>query len=271
MSTADDPAPDQGGDKPRLMTSREIRRRIEADQQAEERLFIPSPPIERLLWQVCGAWETVIEQIRFFRYVLAEDPPTDPPFFYPDGEHVARDMRRIARKINVRLPSDTEWTAECESAKAMRDDLGHMLHFISIEGATPNQTVTLLRVPYREPDEMTQSDGWAQHSRRTVTITEHEARDVLAGLSYVNNCIYALRMFGIEFAVWPDGRSIDSVLEIMPWWLDDWGPEPGEPGWTYPTMRQVRLRPKAEYDAASRKAARVLTAEGSPVKRLQPG
>ncbi|MFJ1455182.1 hypothetical protein [Nocardia sp. N2S4-5] len=248
-SEGDDARDDGSGTSPRL-TADEIRRQIRANQQAEERLFVPSPIIDRLLWQVCGAWETVIEQVRFFHYVLAEDPPTDPPFVHPDGENVARDMRRIARKVNLRLPSDSEWTAECKRAKAMRDDLGHMLHFKSIDGSTPNQSVTLLRVPYREPDEMTVRDGWAWHNRRTITITERDAREVLAGLSYVNDCIFALRKFGVEFAVWPDNRSIEIVLRIMPWWLDEWGAKPGEDGWACPTMRQVRVRPKAEFDAS---------------------
>ncbi|MBF6335874.1 hypothetical protein IU450_08245 [Nocardia abscessus] len=250
MSTADDAASEQEPERNLAAELDEVRKTIEANQRAADRLWVPSSVIERLLWQVCGAWETVIEQVRFFHYVLHENPPIEPPFPHPDGENVARDMRRIAKKTNLRLPGNTIWTEECKRAKAMRDNLGHMLHFKSIDGTTPDQSVTLLRVPYREPDEMSTSNGWARHNRVTVTITEQEAREVLAGLSYVNDCIFALRKFGIEFATWPDGRSTDSVLGLVQWWLDDWGPTPGEDGWTAPTMRQLRIRSKAEFDAS---------------------
>lgn len=251
MTITDETAPDEG-DSTRNLASEtdEIRRTIEANRRAAERLFVPSPIIERLLWQVCGAWETVIEEVRFLHYALAEEPPTRPPFVHPDGENVARDMRRIARKINLRLPNDTLWTAECKRAKAMRDNLGHMLHFKSIEGTTPEQAVTLLRVPFREPDEMSRDGGWVQHRRTTVTITEQEAREVLADLRYVRDSLFALRKFGLEFSHWSDDRSTRSVLGLMMWWLDDWGPEPGEPGWAYPAMGQLRIRPKAEFDAS---------------------
>lgn len=262
---ADDQTPDTGDDAASRLD--DARRRIEENQRIAEQWFDePSTDIYRLLWQVCGAWETVIEEVRFFHYVLAEDPPTDPPFVYPDGENVARDLRRITRKLNLRLPSDTEWTDECKRAKAMRDDLGHMLHFKSVTGETPNQTVTLLRVPYREPDEMRvekgsvgrwdresqtyvpeRETGWAFHNRKTVTITEGEACEVLAGLRYVKACIFALRKFGMQFAVWGDTKDIGYVLGILPWWLDDWGPRPGENGWTVPTMRQLRAIPQHEY------------------------
>lgn len=226
----------------------EVRRQIEESQRVAEGWFDePSTDIYRLLWQVCGAWETVIEEVRFFHYVLKEDPPTDPPFVHPDGEHVARDLRRIMRKLNLRLPSDTEWTDECKRAKSMRDDLGHMLHFTSISGETPNQVVTVLRVPYREPDEMSTDGAWARHDRKTVTITEGEAREVLAGLKYVKASIFALRKFGMEFNTWPDTKDIEFVLRILPWWLDDWGPRLGESGWSVPTMRQLRVIPQAEY------------------------
>ncbi|MDL9947766.1 hypothetical protein QSJ19_19720 [Gordonia sp. ABSL11-1] len=224
-----------------------IWRQVQANERAAARLFWPSPIIERLLWQVCGAWETVIEEVRFFRYVIEENPPTEPPFVYPDGDNVARDLRRIARWLNIRLPSETEWTAECKRAKAMRDDLGHMLHFTSISGETPNQSVTIRRVPYREPDEMRIDSGWAMHNRKTVTITEAEAGEVLAGLKYVNDSIFALRKFGMEFSTDPDNDGIRDVLGILPWWLDDWGPRPGEEGWTVPTMRQLRVLPQHDY------------------------
>lgn len=250
MNGADDHHPNENGDEPFLKSADEVRRTIQANQRASEGVFIPSPIIERLLWQVCGAWETVIEEVRFFHYILKEDPPTEPPFVYPDGENVARDMRRIAKKLNLRLPSDTIWTSECKSAKAMRDDLGHMLHFKAIVGETPDQTVTLLRVPYKEPDEMSTDGCWARHNRRTVTITEREAREVLAGLSYVRDSLFALRKFGVAFNTWPDDRKIDNVLQLLRWWLDEWGPQPGASGWKYPTMRQLRILPKAEYDAS---------------------
>ncbi|MFE3444176.1 hypothetical protein ACFXNW_14190 [Nocardia sp. NPDC059180] len=246
MSTADDAARERN-----LSTELdEVRKTIEANQRAADRLWVPSPVIERLLWQVCGAWETVIEQVRFFHYAMHENPPTEPPFPHPDGENVARDMRRIARKINLRLPNNTIWTDECKRAKEMRDNLGHMLHFKSIDGTTPDQSVTLLRVPYREPDEMSTSNGWARHNRVAVTITEQDAREVLTGLQYVHDCVFALRKFGVEFATWPDSRSTESVFGLMLWWIDDWGPKPGEAGCAAPTMRQLRIVPKAEFDAS---------------------
>jgi len=65
-----------------------------------------------------------------------------------------------------------------------------------MEGSTPNQAVTLLRVRFREPDEMSTSGGWARHNRTTVTITERDAREVLAGLRYVRDCLSAFRNFG---------------------------------------------------------------------------
>lgn len=233
-----------------LPTHEQIQAKIAANKRAADRLWIPSPIIEHLLWQVCGAWETVVEQVRFFHYVLHENPPTEPPFPHPDGDNVARDMRRIARKINLQLPSNTIWTDECKRAKEMRDHLGHMLHFKSLNGETPTQSVTLLRVPYKESDEMRTDGGWAMHRRHEVTITEADARDVLAGLSYVNDSIFALRKFGLEFNTWPDTRSTDSVFGLMRWWVDEWGPKPGEDGWTAPTMRQLRIAPKAEFDAS---------------------
>ncbi|QKT13236.1 hypothetical protein [Rhodococcus sp. W8901] len=171
MRSTEGSTSDQFDDQPSLAaTMEEGLRQIEANHRAAERLFVPSLVVERLLWQVCGAWETVIEEVRFFHYALAEEPPTEPPFVHPDGENVARDMRRLARKLNLRLPANTMWTAECKRAKEMRDNLGHMLHFKSITGTTPDQTVTLLRVPFREPDEMSTDGGWAQHNRVTVTI-----------------------------------------------------------------------------------------------------
>lgn len=245
----------QSSETPRLSPD-EVRQKILANKRIAEELFIPSPIIERLLWQVCGAWETVIEQVRFFQYVLKETPPVKPPFIYPDGENVAHDMRRIARELNLRVESDSMWTEPCKAAKAMRDDLGHMLHFTSIEGVTPDQSVTLLRVPYREPDEMTTDGQWARHNRKTVTITESQAREVLAGLKWVNASIFALRKFGMEFASWPDDKSVDLVITILPWWLDDWGPRPGAAGWSYPTMRQLRIGPQADYIASLPEAMR---------------
>ena len=245
----------------------EFERQIEASERVADEWFSePSTEICRLLWQVCGAWETVIEEVRFLRYNIAENPPTEPPFFYPDGEHIARDLRRVARKLNLRLPSKTEWTDECKRAKSMRDDLGHLLQFTSVTGQSPNQSVTVLRVPYWEPNEMTVTMGgiglwdeesqtsvtthearWAIHNRKTVTITEAEAREVLAGLKYVKACIFALRKFGMQFAVWGDTKDVGYVLGILPWWLDDWGPRPGENGWTVPTMRQLRTIPQHDY------------------------
>jgi hypothetical protein len=132
----------------------------------------------------------------------------------------------------------------------MRDNLGHMLHFKSIEGTSPNQSVTLLRVSYREPDEMRTDAGYAMHRRHEVTITEQDARTMLTELHYVFRSIRALHKFGVEFAIWPDTKSIDDVVELMPWWLDDWGPQPGEEGWTAPTMGQLRIVPKAKFDAS---------------------
>lgn len=230
--------------------SNEVWRAIEESERAAARLFWPSPIIERLLWQVCGAWETVIEEARFFHYVLDEDPPTAPPFPRPDGENVARDLRRIGRKLNLRLPRDDAWTDECKRAKTMRDDLGHMLHFLSITGETPEQSVTIRRVPYKEPDEMSTDGTWARHNRKDVTITETEAREVLAGLKYVNDSIFALRKFGMEFAAWTDNHDTREVLGIMPWWLEDWGPEPGQPGWKVPTMGELRSIPQHEFIAS---------------------
>lgn len=228
----------------------EVWETIEANRQAADRLWAPSSVIERLLWQVSGAWETVIEEVRLFQYALHETPPTKPPFVYPDGANVAPDMRGIAKKINLRLPSDTIWTDECKRAKAMRDNLGHMLHFKSIDGATPNQSVTLLRVSFKQADEMRTDTGYAMHRRHEVTITEQDAQTMLAELHYVYRSVRALHKFGVEFATWPDSRSTDSVLELMQWWLDDWGPKPGEDGWAAPTMRQLRIAPKAEFDAS---------------------
>lgn len=240
------------GSSPLMDHLREVEANAKVHRAAERAVFEPSPVIEHLLWQVCGAWETIVEQVRFFRYVVAETTPTEAPFVEPDGARLPRHLRRIACDLNLRLPSRSEWTAECKAAKSMRDDLGHMLHFKSIEGTTPDQVVALLRVPYREPDEMTTSDDghWATHNRKTVVITEQDARAVLAGLKYVNDSIFALRKFGMEFAVRPDDMSTGDVLPILPWWLDDWGPKPGEPDWNPPTMGQLRLRPKAEYDAS---------------------
>ncbi|WP_032406681.1 hypothetical protein [Rhodococcoides fascians] len=244
-------APDNGDSDERLLkTADEVRRTIEANQRAEQLLFVPSPVFERLLWQVSGAWETAIEEIRFLRYATAETPPTTAPFVHPDGENVARDMRRMAKNLNLVLPNDTMWTDEVKRAKAMRDDLGHMLHFKSMEGVTPNQTATILRVAYKEPDEMSTDGGWARHERRTVTITEQDARAVLAGLQYVNRGLFALRKFGVEFSTWPDDRSVKDVLAILPWWVDAWGSQLRDEGWTAPAMRQLRIRPKAEFDAS---------------------
>ncbi|MFD6677664.1 hypothetical protein ACFWDA_25305 [Rhodococcus zopfii] len=253
MTTTDDTTPDEGESTRDLDAELdEGMRRIEENERAKERLFIPSPDITYLLWQVCGAWETVIEEVRFLHYTLSEEPPTVAPFVYPDGENVAKDMRKIARKVNLRLPSDTIWSAECKRAKEMRDHLGHMLHFKSIKGTSPDQTVELSRVPYRQPDEMSTDGGWARHLRITITITEQEAREVLADLRYVNDSLFALRKFGMEFNTWADSHSIDSVMRLLTWWVDDWGPEPqhGDTDWVRPTMGQLRIRPKAEFDAS---------------------
>ncbi|MBF6161046.1 hypothetical protein [Nocardia cyriacigeorgica] len=243
----------------------EVYNRIMANKKVEEQWWVPSPDIYLLLWQVCGAWETVVEHVRGLKYALKETPPTEAPFVWPDSKKVASDMRRLAKDVNLRLPSNTFWNEECDRARTMRDNLGHMLHFRSVEGQPPNQVVTVLRVPYFEPDEMSvrgnepielkpgEKDNRmkvAVHNRVTVTITAQDAREVLAGLEYVHSCIFAIRKFGIEFATWPDGRSTESVLELMRWWLDDWGPKPGEDGWAAPTMGQLRIRPKAEFDAS---------------------
>ncbi|MFT4043817.1 MAG: hypothetical protein QM673_11715 [Gordonia sp. (in: high G+C Gram-positive bacteria)] len=151
----DDTAPNNAIPRPADML-----RRIEDNQRvADEWLDAPSNDIYRLLWQVCGAWETVIEEVRFFRYVIEENPPTEPPFVHPSGGTVAKDLRRIAKWLNLRLPSETEWSRECKRAKVMRDDLGHMLHFRSVTGESPNQVVTLLRVPFCEPNEMRVEKG----------------------------------------------------------------------------------------------------------------
>lgn len=249
MTTGTDSAHDHDGTEKTggRATPDDIRREIMEQQRIAEAWFDdPSSDVYRLLWQVCGAWETVIEEVRFFHYVLDENPPTEPPFPHPDGENVARDLRRIARKLNLRLPSNTIWTDECKRAKSMRDDLGHMLHFTAVTGDRPNQAVEVLRVPYKEPDEMTTDGNWARHNRKKVTITQADARDVLAGLKFVKTSIFALRKFGVEFNIWPDTEDIEYVLRIMPWWLNDWG-QPGDPGWTVPTMRQLRVVPQAEY------------------------
>lgn len=250
MSNTENPEPHNHDDREPKRGPDDVRRASQANQRAAENAFIPSPDLSRLLWQVCGAWETVIEDVRFLQYTLKEAPPTDPPFVHPDGENVARNMRRIAKKINLRLPSDTIWTDQCKRAKTMRDHLGHMLRFTSFEGITPNQSATLLRVAYREADEMSTDSGWATHQRITVTITEQEAREVLADLKYVHDSLFALRKFGVGFATWPDTRSTEPVITLTRWWLDDWGPKPGEVGWTAPTMGQLRIRPKAEFDAS---------------------
>ncbi|MGY1870710.1 hypothetical protein [Nocardia gipuzkoensis] len=105
MSTADDAASEQEPERNLAAELDEVRKTIEANQRAADRLWVPSSVIERLLWQVCGAWETVIEQVRFFHYVLHENPPIEPPFPHPDGENVARDMRRIAKKTNFGCPA----------------------------------------------------------------------------------------------------------------------------------------------------------------------
>lgn len=243
----------------------EVWKTIEANQRAKDSLWKPSPVIEHLLWQVCGAWETVVEQVRGLKYSLKEIPPTKVPFVYPKSDEVAHDMRGIAEDVNLRLPSNAIWTEECERAKTMRDHLGHMLHFKSIDGKAPNQSVTVARVPWHAPDEMSivgeeERDfepgevdmrmKLAKHRRIEVTVTAEDARAVLKDLKYVYDCARALEKFGVQFNTWPDTKSLGEAVKLLPWWMDDWGPKPGEDGWSAPTMRLLRIAPKAEFDAS---------------------
>lgn len=57
MRSTEGSTSDQLDDQPSLAdTMEEGLRQIEANHRAAERLFVPSPVVERLLWQVCGAW-----------------------------------------------------------------------------------------------------------------------------------------------------------------------------------------------------------------------
>ena len=252
MTNTDDAASATSGEPERDLAGEleEGLRKIEANERAAADLWVPSPMIEHLLWQVCGAWETVVEKVRLFNYSLEETPPTTAPFVSPEGGTVARDMRRIARRVNLRLPGNSMWTDECERAKTMRDHLGHMLHFKSIDGTAPNQVVTLSRVPFREPDEMSTSGGMAMHRRIEITITAEDARGVLDDLSDVDKCIGALHKFGVQFNTRPDTWRIGAAADLLPWWLSDWGPIPDAPGYVEPTMRKLRIQPKADFDAS---------------------
>ncbi|MBY6675324.1 hypothetical protein HQ314_00140 [Rhodococcus sp. BP-332] len=229
----------------------EIRRKIEANERAADNLFVPSPTIERLLWQVVGGCETVVQETRALLYVNERVPSVGPDFTTVDPVKLPSKIRAAARQVNMRLPSKEIWTPEWKRAIAMRHDLAHMLHIAATEGTTPEQAVTIVRTAYKAPDEMTTDPtGLTRHRRVTVTITEREARVALEGLAFIHRCIDGLHRFGIRFATWQDDRSIESVLHVLPWWLSDWGPHPGESGWTAPTMRQLRIRPKAEFDAS---------------------
>lgn len=243
----------------------EVSSQIEANQRARDELWEPSPNIEHLLWQVCGAWETVVEQVRGLKYSLCQRPPTEPPFIRPQAARVHKDMRKLAKAVNLRLPNDSNWAEECERARAIRNHLGHMLHFKAIEGEPPDQVVRLSRVPYFEPDELSihgeeeqdlepgEDDNRmevAAHKRIEVTITADEARVVLADLKRVYNCIRAIERFGIQFNTWPDSKPVGDALDLLPWWCAEWGPERGEDGWSMPAMRDLRRVPKVDFDAS---------------------
>lgn len=240
----------------------EVLRTIKANQRAAEELWEPSPIIDHLLWQVCGGWETLVELVRGLKYTLLETPP---PFVNPAAKSVHKDMRKLAREVNLRLPSDTIWTTECDRARTMRHNLGHMLHFKSIDRKPPNPSVTLARVAYGDSDEMSvrgeeernfepgEADmrmKFSAHRRIEVTITADEARAVLKDIEDVHRCARAIYVFGIERRHWPDTKPLGQAAYQLPWWCEEWGPRPGDGGWKMPTMRQVRIVPKAEFDAS---------------------
>lgn len=207
---------------------------IEENQRIAKAAFYPSQVIERTMLQVMGGWEHVVEEVRFLKYVI-QDIPEKPTM--PDYDNPARDMRRLCRTLKLRVP-DTFWTAECKAIQQMRNDLGHMLHITAVEGDAPNRSVTFLRVPYRQPDEMTMVEGWARHGRIKVTQTEQQLIEALTNLRWLRDSCFAIRKFGMEFGDWADDRSIESVAGILPWWLPEWG----EPGCRELFMRDLRAK-----------------------------
>lgn len=202
----------------------------------EEWLSVPSPVIERLMWQVAGGWEQVAEEVRFFNYLVKDEPDA---IVLANRDKVAKDMRRIARRFGLRIPEG--WTEKCKSVQEIRNNLGHMLYIVSIDGEAPNRSVSFRRVPYLEPGEMKTEGGWISHNRVLTTYTERELVQALADLRWLKDCLFALRKFGHEFADWRDDRSITQVSRILPWWLPEWG----EPGSRELFMRDLRVQPNA--------------------------
>ncbi|WP_280244255.1 hypothetical protein [Nocardia abscessus] len=218
---------------PSLPTFDQIHKQIEENKRVEAEAFQPTEVLELLMLRVLGCWEHVVEDVRFFKYVVGEDPDA---VVFPDAENVAKDMRRIARKLNLRLP-EGYWTKECDEVRQIRNDLGHMLHIVSIEGEAPHRSVTFRRVPYRQPDEMTMDQNWAKHRRITVTQTEQQLIQAIHTLRWLKESVFALRKFGMEFSHWPNEKPLDITISLLQWWLPEWG----EPGSRELLMRDVRV------------------------------
>ncbi|MGW5514621.1 hypothetical protein [Nocardia africana] len=195
-----------------------IRRQIEENQRLEEEAFEPTDVLELLMLRVLGCWEHVVEDVRFLNYVVKDEPKA---VIYPNAKDVAKDMRRNGRKLNLRLPEDI-WTADCDKVREIRNDLGHMLHILSVEGESPNRVITFRRVPYMTPDEMTMDDNWARHGRIKVTQTEQQLRDALKTMRHLKDSVFALRKFGIEFNHWPNTRPLGTTVRLLKWWMPEW-------------------------------------------------
>ncbi|WP_124390525.1 hypothetical protein [Rhodococcus wratislaviensis] len=194
----------------------EIRRQIQYNERVRHAALLPSPMIERLVLQIIGGWSTLVEEVRFLRYNVANDPDGKEP--HPNADNLHRNIRKLGLLANLRLPGDNV-TAACQFVRQMRNDLAHMLYIDSITGDEPNRRLAFLR-----SGEMSYSgNGWVQHERKRVEVTEEDLRKALSEIKWLMDCCFAIRKVGWGISRYEEDEPIDFLHRLLPWWFEEWG------------------------------------------------
>lgn len=221
--------------------------RLAAHGDRERNSFKPSRQMERLALQILGCWQNLTGEVSWTRFEFAGiDGEWD------RGAGVPSELNRIATRIGIRWPHD-EIAAAIDQASKVRHKIAHMLYIVSIDGTSPNQTMTIARLgtgPGQRrakngaPAELAWRDEhWSEQKRHHETITEAQMREALEGIEWVwratGSLVRARQLIAMTTHL-PDSHEID---------LENWGLRFPQRSWfadpDHPTLGELRAKPSS--------------------------
>ncbi|PEH77283.1 hypothetical protein CRM89_15915 [Nocardia sp. FDAARGOS_372] len=201
----------------------------------EREAFIPSGSMEAQAWKVMGAWQALIEEVRFMRFQDNGHERAE-EVVHPNADQMPKMLRRLARVRGVRWPSDAV-SRICLETRELRNDLSHMVYIDTVSGAEPDRTMSFWRV-----GEMTFRDEvWSQQGRYRIEVTEQQLSDAIEGVHWIIMCCRMLSYLGDifrEFSMSDDHPLAKHIVRELPWWFEEWG----DPATAVLSVGQVRGR-----------------------------